>query len=585
MLYKNHDSIQVKNLPRRSKMSSIEDTFRDRIATQVSQLLALPKQDVASLISKKAGSTWFSFMFSRLKLSEDIIQSILSGFVTDDHIVHVERVNKNVNFHLNWTRWAAQLCPAVILSSDTYGKNEVHYGKMAIVEYSSPNIAKIFHAGHLRSTIIGNFIKNILQSNGWKIHSMNYLGDWGKQYGLLAIGYERYGDPNDLQRDPIRHLFDVYVKISADAKEDPDVDEEAKNYFRRMEQGDAEALRLWETFRSISIAKYSQMYERLNVSFDEYDGESQVTAESIARVMDRLREKNLLEESDGAQVVPLNKFGLGKAIVEKSDGTSIYLARDMGSVLQRYERHKFDRMIYVVGAAQTHHFNQLFTIMKESGYPFADKMEHVSFGMVKGMSTRRGNVVFLEDILDATRDAMHEVMQRNANKYAKISNPLEVAETVGMSAIYVQDMSARRAKDYQFNWERMLSFEGDTGPYLQYQHARLCSMERETGIKVAELDLSGIDYALLTEPEMHVVLSLIAEFPKVVIVAGETLEPSVVVHYAIQLARAVSKAWKNIWVMNQEAELQKARIATYGAARITLGNALRLIGLKPLERM
>jgi arginyl-tRNA synthetase len=563
----------------------VTDVFRGKIVQQLHKFLGLSHDEVFKLVDKKSGNIQFSFVTSRLKLSPEVIKSILDEYVCDDYITNVEQKGIHINFTLNWVKWAALCIPQVITASSTYGSNENKWGEMVLVEYSSPNIAKLFHAGHLRSTIIGNFIKNVYKANGAITVGINYLGDWGKQYGLLAIGYKKYGDDTELEKDAIRHLFDVYVKICADAEKDETVHDRAREYFKALEEKEPEATKLWQRFREMSIKKYAEIYKRLNIEFDVYDGESMVSPEDISEVMKRLDEKGLLVKDKGALVVPLEEYKLGKAIVEKSDGTTIYLARDMGAAVARERDYRFNKMYYVVAAAQDHHFKQLFKIMKLGGYDMADRCEHVNFGMVKGMSTRRGNVVFLEDILNTTRDKMHEVMEKNKEKYEKIEKPWEVAEKVGISAIFVQDMAAKRVKDYEFNWDRMLSFEGDTGPYLQYAHSRLCSVARESGIDPAKIDLSTVDYSLLVETEAKVILSIIADYPQLVEYAAETLEPSLVVHYALSLSRAIAKAWQNMWVMNQEAELAKARAAMYGAARITLGNALRLIGLEPLERM
>lgn len=556
----------------------------DRISSQLAHLLSLSISDIAPFV-RKTNHNQFSFVTSRLKLPDEVITSVVNGFQCDDVVTRVEHVRIHIYFYVNWFALCATIVPNVIRANDVYGHNDSGHGKTVVVEYSSPNIAKLFHAGHLRSTIIGNFVKNVYKANGWSVVSINYLGDWGKQYGLLAVGYKKYGDDALLQKDAIRHLFDVYVAICSDATKDATIHEEARVYFKKLEEGEAEATSLWEKFRALSIAKYEQIYARLNVQFDVYDGESRVSPQDIASVMERLRTVGRLQESDGAIIVDLEKQGLGRAIVEKSDGTSIYLARDVGASLWRHRQFAFDKMLYVVASAQNLHFRQLFTILNLAGYDFADKCQHVSFGLVKGMSTRRNNVIFLEDVLDTAKDKMLEVMKKSPEKYAKISDPEGVAERIGISAIYVQDMNAKRIKDYEFNWDRMLSFEGDTGPYLQYQHTRLCSMERETGICADQIDLDKVAWILLKEDEMTVILSLICEFPGLVRTTLDTLEPSAVVHYAIHLARAIGKAWKTIWVKDRQPEIQLARSAVYGAARITLANALRLIGLEPLERM
>lgn len=561
--------------------------------------------------------------------------------------------------------------PSVIVSGavrealargDAYGTNGLGGKRVVVLDYSSPNIAKPFHAGHLRSTIIGNFVRHVLAANGYAPYSLNYLGDWGKQYGLLAVGFARYGSEEALAADPIRHLFDVYVRVNRDlyaekaaaavsntsapaagaesvpagadkpaaAGEDAlQVDDEidlgddapkvaetsgtdaaARAYFCRMERGDAEALALWRRFRELSIAKYKQIYARLNVSFDAYSGES-CFEEEMKAVVAEMRSLGVLEESQGAQVVDLSAEGLGKALILKRDGASIYLTRDVASVVWRFEdfRHpgtggRAERAIYCVGAAQEHHFRQLAGVMRRMGRPWAGEIVHVAFGMVLGMSTRSGRVVFLEDVLDDARAVMHGVMRANADKYAQVADPEAVADVLAVSALVVQDMSARRLKDYEFRLEAVTRFEGATGPYLQYAHARLCSIERKASAASSDVDalaasLAGVSVsgdsacpvtvdsvaALLPEPEALELALAIAAFPDVVQEARLSLEPCNVVSYLFLLARAVSAAVDRLWVSGQPRDVAAARLALYRAARVALGNGLRLLGLVPLERM
>jgi arginyl-tRNA synthetase len=377
-----------------------------------------------------------------------------------------------------------------------------------LVEFSSPNIAKPFHAGHLRSTILGNFLQNVYRATGHNVISYNYLGDWGKQYGLLAIGFERYGSREELQSNPIRHLFDVYVKISADnagrarcarggrrrahRRRRP-----ARAYFARMEAGDADALKMWSEFRSLSIVEYEKIYKRLGVSFDIFSGESQVS-DGMEAAFEVMKAKNLLFVNEGATLIDLEPYGkaLGKCLIKKRDGTSLYITRDVAAAKGRFDKHQFDKMIYVVGDAQMHHFAQLFQVLKLMDYDWAARCEHVGFGLVNGMSTRKGTAVFLEDILAEAKDVMLEVMKKNEDKFKEVPDPETAADIVGMSAVIVQDLSAKRRKNYDFNWDRMTAFEGETGPYLQYSHARLSSIMRKAGVGLhVDADVSPLDRA------------------------------------------------------------------------------------------
>jgi arginyl-tRNA synthetase len=347
-----------------------------------------------------------------------------------------------------------------------------------------------------------------------------------------------------------------------------------------MEDGDEEALALWRRFREISIEQITATYDRLNVKFDVYSGESQVK-EGMIEGIKILEEKNILEESQGAKIIDLKKYRLDVAVVQKRDGTSLYITRDIGAAIERYEKYKFDEAYYIVASQQDLHLKQLFKTLELMDLPWAKNCQHINFGLVSGMSTRRGTAVFLNDILDDTRESMHAVMKQNEERYAKIQNPEEIADTIGVSAIVVQDMSAKRIKNYAFDWQRMFSFEGDTGPYLQYAHVRLCSIERNATVKVNP----DADITLLTEKPAIDLIEQIARFPDVVIAARKGFEPCTIVVYALQLSHAVSSALEALWVVGQEAPIAEARLLLYWAARQTLGNALRLIGLKPLEHM
>ena len=480
----------------------------------------------------------------------------------------------------------------ILARKTSYGSTPVGKGKKMIVEFSSPNIAKPFHAGHLRSTIIGGFLSNLYEQLGWDVTRINYLGDWGKQFGLLAVGFDKYGSEEALKKDPINHLFEVYVKVNKDIEEEGDSlpEEESTNgkaraYFKRMEEGDEEALKYWKRFRELSIVKYIDTYKRLNIKFDNYSGESQVSQDLMNKALEIFKEKGLTHEDKGAVLIDLKKFNkkLGKCIVQKSDGTTLYLTRDVGEAIQRYEKYHFDKMIYVIACQQDLHTAQFFEILKQMGFEWANRLQHINFGMVQGMSTRKGTVVFLDNILEETKEKMHEVMKKNEAKYAQIENPEEVADLVGISAVMIQDMLSKRINNYEFKWERMLSFEGDTGPYLQYSHSRLRSMERNSDITAEELLTA--DYSLLTEQQAELLIRLLAQYPDVLRNASKTNEPATIVTYLFRLTHQVSSCYDVLWVAGQTKELATARLALYSAARQVLYNGMTLLGLTPVDRM
>ncbi|KAL7942311.1 arginyl-tRNA synthetase [Trichoderma barbatum] len=482
--------------------------------------------------------------------------------------------------------------------------------KRIIVEFSSPNVAKPFHAGHLRSTIIGSFLANLYEGSGWEVVRMNYLGDWGKQYGLLALAYEKYGNEEALKKDPIDHLFKLYVQINsemtaekesieAQKKEGKDVaeleakslDEQARRYFKRMTDREEDVLQQWQIFRDLSIARYKETYARLNIAFDKYSGESQVSEEAMAKIAVEMEEKNISRVDNGATLVDFTKLlpgkegkRLGVTVIRKKDGTALYLTRDICELLGRYETYKFDHMIYVVASAQDLHLKQLFEIVQQLGYKdIAKRCQHINFGLVLGMSTRKGTVKFLDDILRDCADHMHETMKKNQEKYAQVENPVATADILGISSVMVQDMSGKRINNYTFNMEAMTSFEGDTGPYLQYAHSRLCSIKRRANL--TDEELQNADLSLLTEQHATNVVRMLSQWPDTVQNTLKTLEPTTVLTYLFKMSHAVSSSYDHLQVVGSEKELMKARMALYDAARIVLANGMKLLGLTPLERM
>ncbi|KAF8196148.1 hypothetical protein BJ912DRAFT_956508 [Pholiota molesta] len=463
---------------------AVLDSFRIAIAKRLSETLPLTiEQAFAGIDYGKKGED-FTIAIPRFRLKEkipEIAEKVIASFTPDEWIESIVLDKSFLHFRVNTPNMIREVLTQVhALSHSTpsgapeYGANESGKGKKVIIEYSSPNIAKSFHVGHLRSTIIGAFLANLYKACGWETISMNYLGDWGTQVQIRIT--------EELEKDAIKHLFDVYVKVNKDAEADPAVKTEAALWFKRMEDGDEAALKNWRVWREMSVKKYEQEYERLNVHFDVYTGESK-----------------------GAKLVELEKWKLGKAVVRKKDGTSIYLTRDIGGAIERYEQYKFDKMIYVV--------------LELMGLPWAKDLVHVNYGLVQGMSTRKGT---------EAGNVMHEQMLKNEEKYNAVEDPEETALEIGITGVKIQDMAAKRINNYTFNWDRMKSFEGDTGPYLQYAH---------------------------------------------------THEPSGVVTFAFRLAHAISSAWDVVIVKGEE-DLEKAR-----AKMFLYESAMRLLSVRPLERM
>ncbi|KAF9977208.1 Arginyl-tRNA synthetase [Actinomortierella ambigua] len=544
----------------------------------------------------------------------------------------------------------AKSATTTTMTKDRYGLDStIGQGQIIAMDYSSPNIAKPFHGGHLRGTILGNFVTRLLRGFGHQVIGINYLGDWGKQYGLLAVGFNMYGDRTELQKNPIKHLYDVYVKVNQAAAENPQIDKQANEYFCAMESGDEKALGMWREFRELSIEIYKKMYKRLGIEFDIYSGESEA-ALWVPQAMDQLREKNLIQtlskdndgkrtaadaeegehetgsgSGSGALYVDLAPYDLGMATLQRADGTTLYLTRDIAACLDRQHRFRFDRHLYVIGDDQSLHLKRLFKIMELLYTDAADdkgsdqqqqsmanhwsrQLQHLSFGKVQGMSTRKGKAVFLEDILDtAQRTMLDKMLENEAKKKEKKTHSAQesssadallaedntdqeeqdqahkewIADQLGISAVVIQDFQAKSSKGYQFSWNRMTDATGNTGIYLQYAHARLCSIEARSGQAVNP----KADTSLLTEPEAFDLANWISQYPEVTRQALDTLEPSLMVQYLFGLGHAISAANKVLLVKDQPTELAQARLLLLWSARVTLGNGLELLGLVPMEKM
>lgn len=584
-----HPDVNVVDLMRNyitQELAKISDVAPEQIYPALEWTNTLERGDllipVPRLVRKKGSNP------------KEIAEEWASKFPCGDYLEKVEANGPFVQFFFKPEFLFKVVLPDILTRKEKYGSSPLGENKKVVIEFSSPNIAKPFHAGHLRSTIIGGFLSNLYEQLGWDVTRMNYLGDWGKQFGVLAVGFERYGSEEALQKDPIGHLFDVYVRVNKDIENEGDslpeeesTNGKARSYFKKMEDGEPEALKIWKRFRELSIEKYIDTYARLNIKYDVYSGESQVSREQMDKAMQMFKEKNLTHEDRGATLIDLTKFNkkLGKTIVQKSDGTTLYLTRDVGAAMDRYEKYHFDKMIYVIASQQDLHTAQFFEILKQMGFEWANRLQHVNFGMVQGMSTRKGTVVFLDNILEETKEKMHEVMKKNGAKYAQIDNPDEVADLVGISAVMIQDMQAKRINNYEFKWERMTSFEGDTGPYLQYAHSRLRSVERNASELVDPSKWAEADFSLLTEPAAVILVRLLAQYPDVLRNAMKTHEPSTVVTYLFKLTHQVSSCYDVLWVAGQTPELAAARLALYGAARQVLNNGMRLLGLTPVDRM
>ncbi|XP_021247417.1 probable arginine--tRNA ligase, mitochondrial isoform X4 [Numida meleagris] len=490
-----------------------------------------------------------------------------------------------VNFTINRELLAKTVLQQVLKDGTEYGTKSELFSTVpkqrAVIEFSSPNIAKKFHIGHLRSTIIGNFIANLKVALGHEVTRINYLGDWGMQFGLLGVGFQQFGDKEKLKSRPLQHLFEVYVQINR-AAADENTKRLAKDFFRKLEEHDEQALSLWKEFRGFSIKEYTQVYKRLGVHFDEYSGES-FYREKSREVLKMLEDKGLLQKTTkGTGVVDLSeKKDLSSfSTVIRSDGTSLYITRDLAAAIDRMNKYKWDTMIYVTDRNQSSHFQHLFQILKLMGYDWAERCQHVSFGLVQGMKTRKGEVIFLEDVLDEVRSRMLENMA-SAKTTKEVEDPVDTAEKVGLAALIVQDFRGLLSSDYQFSWDRALQSRGDTGVFLQYTHARLHSLEQMHGNE----PVTDINVACLQEPDAISVLQHLLRYDEVLYRSSQDLQPKHIVSYLLTLSHLAAVAHRTLPVKGSTPALAQARLCLFQAARSVLANGMKLLGITPVIRM
>uniref|UniRef100_A0A8D0G6D0 Probable arginine--tRNA ligase, mitochondrial n=1 Tax=Sphenodon punctatus TaxID=8508 RepID=A0A8D0G6D0_SPHPU len=513
-------------------------------------------------------------------------QKIAEKLKCDAVVSEISTGSGIVNFTVNRELLAKTVLQQVIKDGSEYGiKSELFSGlptEKIVVEFSSPNIAKKFHIGHLRSTIIGNFIANLKEALGHQVTRINYLGDWGMQFGLLGAGFQQFGCEDKLKSNPLQHLFEVYVQVNKAAEDDENLRKLAKDFFRKLEAHEENALSLWQHFRDISIEEYAQIYKRLGVHFDEYSGES-FYQEKSQEVLKMLDIRGLLQKTmEGTGIVDLSEKGDLSvcSTVMRSDGTSLYTTRDLAAAIDRMNKYNCDTMIYVTDKSQSSHFQQVFQMLKLMGYEWTERCQHVPFGLVQGMKTRKGEVIFLEDVLDEARSRMLQNMA-SAKTSKELENPLETAERVGLAAIIIQDFRGLLSSDYQFSWDHVLQSRGDTGVFLQYTHARLHSLEQLCGIR----QTTDINPACLQDPRAITVLQHLLRYDEVLYKSSADLQPKHIVSFLLTLSHLAAVAHKTLPVKGSIPELAEARLCLFQAIRSVLGNGMKLLGITPVTKM
>lgn len=570
--------------------------FKKEIAEIIAKNLeGLTEDEIKSMIEIPQDQSMGDYAFPCFRLAKtmrkapNLIAAELAEKLQGEQLFsEVSPVNAYVNMFVSREEMMKSTVSEVLEEKENFGRSDIGGKKKVIVEFSSPNIAKPFHIGHIRSTVIGNSLSKIYDALGYDVFKINHLGDYGTQFGKMICAYRRWGNREDVINSPIKTLLGYYTKFHVEVEEHPELEDEARAIFTKLEQGSKEEVELWQWFREESLKEFQRVYDMLGIEFDSYNGES-FYSDKMPRFEKELSDKGLLQESKGAQVVDLEEYKLGTALIKKSDGSSLYITRDIAAAVYRKENYDFYKNIYVVATQQNLHFQQLFKILELMGYDWANQCVHVPFGMVRleegTMSTRHGRVVFLEDVLNGAIEKTREIIEE---KNPNIENIEEITSQVGIGAVVFNELSNNRIKDYTFKWDQILNFDGETGPYVQYTHARCASLLRKAGedIVAKAQDPKNVDFALLSKSDSAYELTkLIYAFPGVVEQAGEKYEPSIITRHIIDIAQCFNKFYHDEHIIVDDEVEKISKIALVIATKRVIATGIGLLGMKAPERM
>lgn len=515
------------------------------------------------------------------KAPQMIAEDIKNKIGTNEILEKVETQGAYINFFVKKELYIKSMIDNAL--SDNFGGTKEGEGKVICIDYSSPNVAKNFHVGHLRTTIIGNSLYKIYSKLGYKVVRINHLGDWGTQFGKLIVAYKAWGSEEAVKKSGVAELMKLYVKFHEEAEKKPELNDEARAWFNRMENGDEEALEIWQWFKDISLVEYKRTYKLLGMDFDYYLGESFYRDKTEA-VVNKIKAANLLTESEGAQIVKLDDYNMAPCLILKNDGSSIYATRDLAAIFYRKETYKFCKCLYVTGQEQKLHFAQVFKVVELLGNEWAkDELVHIPYGLVSlegaKLSTRSGNIIYAEDILLEAVSKIKEIIEQ---KNPDLENKEETAKKIGVGAVIFNDLYNQRIKDVSFKWEKLLNFDGETGPYVQYTYARCASIIR----KLDKFTPDGnVDYGILDEPDALALLKEISRFPKIVSDAAEKYEPSIVARFAVNVSQAFNKFYNSNRINVEEENVKHTRAILVYITKETIKEAMALLGIECPERM
>jgi len=561
--------------------------FKKEIANKIGQLVEMEHEKIMELIeippqSNMGDYAFPCFQFSKLlRKSPNMIAIDLAAKLTPDNIIgSVEAAGGYLNFFVNKAEFIKEVLTEVNAKGRDFGVSTEGNGKTVLVEFSSPNIAKPFHVGHLVNTLTGSAIEKIYRHLGYETQRLNHIGDYGTNFGKQIAAYKHWGNEEALEKDPITELLRVYIKFHEEQENNPELEIEARQLFKNLEDGEPEMVAIWQKFRDLSILEFKKLYKEFNIEFDSYNGESFYT-DKMGEVVQILKDKDLLVESNGAQIVDLEKFGIPPCLIIKSDGATIYITRDLAAALYRHRTYNFNKCLYVVGNTQALHFNQLFTVLKLMGFDWAENMTHIGTSLVKfadrKMATRSGDMIYAKTVLDEAAEKTLEIVEA---KNSNLANKADVAKKVGMGAVAYTILKNNKDKDIIFSWEDILSFEGDSGPYVQYTCVRGRSILRKAG----EFPNTA-DYSKLTSDEEFALAKLLDGFKIALKEAADRYEPFVITRHITELAKAYNKFYNSHPIMNAEADVKAARLHLTKAVCNVIETGLNIIGIEVPENM
>lgn len=559
---------------------------KELIASELAKVIDSLDQDaILNLLEQPKSSDLGDIAFPAFSLAKverkapQAIAADIAEKIDQSAFEKVVATGPYVNFFLDKSKISDQVIKSVIEAGADYGQQDEGNGQNITIDLSSPNIAKPFSVGHLRSTVIGDALSNIFRKMGYNTIKINHLGDWGKQFGLLMVAYKKWGSKEAVEANPIDELLKLYVRINAEIENDPELDEEGRKWFKKLEDGDPEATELWQWFRDESLVEFNRIYKLLGVEFDSLNGEAFYN-DKMDEAVQILEEKGLLKESKGASIVELDDVNLPPAMIKKSDGATLYITRDIATAIYRARTYNFVKNIYAVGQEQSNHFRQLKAVLKKMGFDWSDDMVHVDFGLVtknrQKLSTRKGNIILLEPTL---QEAISRAKAQIEEKNPELENKEEVAHAVGVGAVKFYDLKTDRRNGYDFDLEAMVSFEGETGPYVQYAYARIQSILRKANFTPS----TDATYSL-SDPESWEIIKLLQDFSRVVKRAAENYDPSLIAKYAINLAQAFNKYYAHTRILDESPE-RDSRLALSYSTAVVLKEALRLLGVEAPEKM